>query len=242
MKKILFFAAALGVWQIISALVVENSLLFPSLLDVCKKIINDGDRIFFHSMVTYKEMLMGMLFGILLSFLLCFSMIKFTFAKSVVDPFFLIMKCVPMFILAPLLLLWVGMGKLAIIIPTTLMVSFPMTVNLYKGIQAAPISMIHLFERLGGTKWQIFIKLQLPYSLPYFFSGLKVSSTIAGVAAIGSEFAGAQSGLGIYIQECRVNFDLPGVFGAIFFQIILTLSLLICCHVLERLARAKKYC
>ncbi len=141
------------------------------------------------------------------------------------QPLFVILQSIPMFTLAPIMVFWFGWSYIAIIIPTALMIFFPLTMNIYQGLQSTPKSLLEYFKINQATAWQTFSKLQLPYSMPHIFAGFRIAAAFAGIGAIAGEWAGAQSGLGVLMLKSRRETDLEVTFGALFFLIIISLVL-----------------
>ena len=176
-----------------------------------------------HAKVTFFEMAISWLLAALLSIPLGYIMYATKWMRVSMQPIFILIQCMPMFTLAPLMLLIFGWGSTAIIIPAILMIFFPLTISVYQGLLAMP-EIYHEYSELHqSTRLVKYLKLQFPFSLPHLMNGLKVSTAIAGVGAIAGEWAGAQEGLGIYMIECRRSMDFESLFAAIFLLVFMTL-------------------
>jgi len=212
--SVLFF---MGLWELVGGeLVPPPSKVGPTMLETKWRLLH-------HTLCTLKEMGVGMLLAIAFAFPIAWMMLKVEFIKAILEPFFVIVQCVPMFALAPIFVMWFGWSFHAVVIPTGLMIVFPLTMNIYKGISSTPYTYLEFFQAHGANRWHELFKLRIPYALPQIFAGLRISAAIAGMGAVAGEWAGAQEGLGVYIQMCRRNFDLEGVFAALL--CLLTLSL-----------------
>lgn len=237
----LFFGGILLIWQGYAWHLGKSSLL-PSPLAVCARCISQWDRLSFHSLATFKTMGMALCFAVLFALPCGWTMAKKPWTRSIVQAFFILFQCLPMFTLAPLMILWFGWSHIAVLVPTTLMLLFPLIINFYKGISATPKEHLEFFQAHQATEWQIFILLRLPYAVPYVFSGLRICISFAGIGAIAGEWAGAQNGLGVFLQESRRNFDMEGLFAGLVCLLILTSSFYGVLHLLERrLARWHRY-
>ncbi|MDN3507302.1 MAG: ABC transporter permease, partial [Simkaniaceae bacterium] len=201
----------------------SGNLLIPPPSKVIPSLFTDTTVLLKHTTATFKEMVAGMAIATACAFPIAWGMLRFTSIKSVLEPFFVIVQCVPMFTLAPIFVLWCGWSFSAVVIPTALMIVFPLTMNIFKGISATPQPYLEYFKVHGATAWQEFFKLRIPFARPHIFAGLRISAAVAGTGAIAGEWAGAQEGLGVYIQICRRNFDLVGVFAALFCLLVLSL-------------------
>ncbi len=178
-----------------------------------------------HTLVTVKEMCFGFLLALSASFPLAWTMMRYERSRSLLQPLFIMVQCIPMFALAPIMVIWFGWGFTAIVIPTALMIFFPLTLNIYQGLRSTPEDLIEFFHANQATSWQTFFKLRLPWALPHIFSGLKISAAISGVSAVAGEWAGAQNGLGVLMLESRRNTDLEITFGALLCLTMISTSL-----------------
>ena len=201
-----------------------DSLIFPNASEIFLRLIEQAPTFWFHLKATLLEMTLAMGLATLISFPLAFLMIRFRPLAAFLQPIFIMLKCLPMFALAPVMLLLFGWSLISIVIPTTLSIIFPLTINIYRGLKATKQSYIDFFHLHGASKWQIFYKLKLRFALPSIFSGYRVTSAIAAMAAIAGEWAGAQKGLGIFLHELRFQFDLEGVFAALIVLLLMSLT------------------
>jgi NitT/TauT family transport system permease protein len=130
-------------------------------------------------------------------------------------PIAIALKTTPIVAVAPLLVIWLGTGWTSKIAAAVLISFFPVLVNAAKGLKAADAEYRELFQTMGSSRAQEFRKLRLPYCLPYLFSALKISSSLAVVGAIVGEFVGATQGLGYLIIVSSSHLETPTVFAAI---------------------------
>ena len=202
----------------------SGSLLIPPPSKVIPSLFFDGEVLWRHTGATFKEMVAGMVIATACAFPIAWAMLMSHTVRAILEPFFVIIQCVPMFTLAPIFVLWCGWSFSAVVIPTALMIVFPLTMNIFKGISSTPKEYLEYFRVHGANGWQEFFKLRIPNARPQIFAGLRISAAVAGMGAIAGEWAGAQEGLGVYIQICRRNFDLIGLFSALLCLLILSLS------------------
>ena len=128
----------------------------------------------------------------------------------------ILVKSTPMVAIAPLLTIWLGFGVLPKIIITALMTFFPVLVNVLSGLQHPDPALLDLFQSWRASRWQIFLNLRLPSSLPYLFAALKISAPLALIGAVVAEWTGASGGLGRTMWLAYTNLNLPFLFAAIF--------------------------
>jgi len=108
-----------------------------------------------------------------------------------------------------------GWSRLTIILPTTFMIFFPLTINIYQGFRNIPQNLMEMFLILKASTWKIFLKLQLPYTLPYVFAGWRIATAISSLSAAAGELAGGQQGLGVLMHESYYNANILTAFGCL---------------------------
>ncbi|KQL49918.1 ABC transporter permease [Brevibacillus choshinensis] len=178
-----------------------------------------------HLWVTLKEVLLGLSVSILFGILLAFAMNMSRVVERLVYPYIVISQTIPIIALSPVFILWFGYdlsGKIAI---TILFTFFPIVVNTYDGLHSTDKEMLQLLKTMGANRVQIFTKLQLPSSLPHFFSGLKVAATYSVAGATIGEWLGASEGLGYFGRRASGNFQAPALFASVFLLSVLGMLL-----------------
>jgi NitT/TauT family transport system permease protein len=209
----LFLAAFLSIWEAAVTLFEVPEYLLPA----PSVIAGTFDRsLFIHLAVTFSEALMGFLIASTLAFGAALAFVRFRTLEQGLFPIAIAIKTTPLVALAPLLVLWQGTGWWSKITAASLICFFPVLVNTVKGLKAAGTDYFDLFSVLGATRPQEFRKLRIPFCLPYVFSALKISSSLAVVGAIVGEFVGATQGLGYVIMISSAHIETPALFSAIF--------------------------
>jgi NitT/TauT family transport system substrate-binding protein len=219
MKMLLLFFLVLVMiicgWEAISYFVPGLHFVLPPPSHIAVTLWERSDRFAFHTWATVKEMLGGAALAFLFAFPMAWGMSLFRPMRVFLQPLFVIIQGVPMFVLAPLMVIWFGWSYAAIVISTALMIFFPLTVSIYQGLCATPQHLLDFFSFHAATRWQTLIKLQLPWGMPHLFSGLRICAALAGIGAVAGEWAGAQEGLGMLMLESRRAADLETTFGAL---------------------------
>jgi NitT/TauT family transport system permease protein len=166
--------------------------------------------------VTFAEALVGFLIASVFAFLIATLFVRFHVLEQGLFPIAIAVKTTPIVAIAPLLVIWLGTGWWSKIVAAILICFFPVLVNTVKGLRAADQDYRDLFETMGATRAQEFRMLRIPYCLPYLFSALKISSSLAVVGAIVGEFVGATQGLGYLIIISSAHLETATLFSAIF--------------------------
>jgi NitT/TauT family transport system permease protein len=164
---------------------------------------------------TAGEALCGFLIASALAFVAAVLFVRFRTVEQGLFPLAITLKTTPIVAIAPLLVLWLGTGWWSKVAAAVLISFFPVLVNTVKGLKAPEADFHDLFRTMRAEPAQIFRKLRVPYCLPYFFSALKISSSLAIVGAIVGEFVGAEHGLGYLIIISSAHLETATVFQAI---------------------------
>ncbi len=165
--------------------------------------------------VTFVEAFAGFLIASVLAFAIATLFVRFRTLEDGLFPIAIAVKTTPIVAIAPLLVIWLGTGWWSKIVAAILICFFPVLVNTVKGLKAAHLEYRELFETLGASQGQEFRKLRIPYCLPYLFSALKISSSLAVIGAIVGEFVGATQGLGYLIIISSAHLETATLFSAI---------------------------
>ncbi|MFC3862497.1 ABC transporter permease [Deinococcus antarcticus] len=124
-------------------------------------------------------------------------------------------NAVPKAALVPVLVIWFGVGTLPAIITAFLISFFPIVVNVATGLATVEPEPRDVLRALGATPWEVFKKVSLPRTLPYFFASLKVAVTLAFVGSIISELSASNRGIGVMMNQASSSFQVPLVFGGV---------------------------
>jgi NitT/TauT family transport system permease protein len=210
---IAFALAALLVWQGAVSFFDVPEYLLPAPSEV---LATFDSNLLLQLGVTFSEALAGFSIASVLAFCLAVLLARFKTLEQGFFPIAIAIKTTPLVAVAPLLVLWQGTGWWSKITAASLICFFPVLVNTVKGLKAADTDFHELFRSMGASKGQEFKKLRIPFSLPYLFSALKISSSLAVVGAIVGEFVGATKGLGYLIMVSSAHLETPSLFSAIF--------------------------
>ncbi|NLD46669.1 MAG: ABC transporter permease [Clostridiaceae bacterium] len=215
----LYPSAAFIVFIVLWELVVKANNIkeyrLPSPSAVYNEFIVSGELLFFHSLTTITEALLGFILGILLAVLLSVVMSSVKLIRNILYPFIILSQTVPIIVIAPLVTIWFGIGIMSKLIICVLVVFFPVALNLTEGLNTYDRDLEELLKCMNAGKLQIFIKLKLPSALVHFFSGLKIAATYAVMGAVMSEWTGAESGLGIFLTRSMKSFRTAAMFADI---------------------------
>jgi NitT/TauT family transport system permease protein len=178
-----------------------------------------------HIWITLSETLLGFALGTALAFALGTVVALNRTIEYFLYPFIVMFQAMPKVALAPLIIIWFGLGLTSKVINAALVAFFPLMVNTIVGLRSADEDRLNLMRSLAATKTQIFWMLQLPNAMPYIFAGLEIAMIFALIGAIVAEFVGAQAGLGMLIQSMNFSLDVAGQFSVLLILSVLGLVL-----------------
>lgn len=186
-----------------------------------------------HTRVTLLEVFAGLTLGLTVATVIGYGLAKSPLLERILAPYIVASQAVPIVALAPLLVVWFGFGSLSKVLVCALTVFFPALVNTMVGIRSVEPDLRALMRSLQASRWQTFIMLEAPASLPVLFAGLKVSVTLAVIGAVVGEFVGADRGLGFLINLARGILDTPMLFVALFTLVFIAVALYTAVTLLE---------
>ncbi len=212
----LSLAALLGLWGLVVHLGDYAPFILPGPDRVAARLVDmagDGS-LWRHSLVTLREILAGLALGLSSATLLGYLLAKSRPIEQVLSPLIVGSQAVPIVALAPLLVIWFGPGMTSKVLVCGLVVFFPVLINTIVGLRSVDPNLVDLMRSLQASRWQTFVKLELPAALPVLLGGLKVGATLSVIGAVVGEFAGADRGLGFLVNQSRGLFDTAQMFVA----------------------------
>lgn len=227
-------AALVGIWEVCAVIFDVPRWLLPRPSVIAQELVARRAMLLGHTWVTLEEVLLG--FGIsLVSGVVLATMIAYsrTLERSIY-PLVIASQTIPIIAIAPLLLIWIGYGIGPKVIVVALIAFFPIVVNTVDGLKAADADMVNMMRTLGASRWQIYTKVRVPNSLPFFFSGVRVAMAVSVIGAVIGEWVGSSQGLGYLMIRSKPQFLTERVFAAIFILAIMGVGLFITVGIVER--------
>lgn len=188
-----------------------------------------------HLLSTLFLSIIGFTIGATVGLIVATILHLFEKVKKTFYPFLILSQNIPIIVLAPLLVIWFGFGTLPKFIIITLACFFPIAISTLSGLQQTSRSLTFYMQMMGAKKSQMFWKLELPYAIPSIFSGLKIAATYSVMAAVVSEWLGAQKGIGVFMTIATSSYKTSRVFVAIMITMLLSLAFFSLILLLERL-------
>jgi NitT/TauT family transport system permease protein len=182
-------------------------------------------EVFLHAGVTLYETVLGFATGALGGILAGFALAYWERANRVLDPFIGALNSLPRVALAPLFILWFGIGMTSKVVLGFSLVVFILLINTYAGAKNVDRDLVIITRLLGGSDRLIMVKVVLPASIPWIFAGLRLGLAYALVGAVVGEVIVAQAGLGFLISRAAGVFNTAGVFAVLI--VLMAISMLL---------------
>ncbi len=199
--------------------------ILPSPVRVVEALWNQFGSLSFHAGLTLIEIVLGLIIGTVLGAGTALIMNTFSLARRYVMPVVVASQALPVFAIAPLLVLWFGLGLGSKIAMATLIIYFPIASALNDGLTRAEGNLLDLARLLGASRWQTLVYFRLPAAMPSLASGLRVAATIAPIGAIVGEWVGASGGLGYVINQANARMQTDTVFAGLVLLVVMVVFL-----------------
>ena len=165
--------------------------------------------------ITASEVFGGYILAVVVGVGLALLFSWFATFATFLMPLVVSLNMIPKVALGPLFIVWFDYGLGPNIIIAFTICFLPILITTTRGLQEVEPDLLDLVRSLNGSRWQIFTKIQLPGSLPYIFSGMKVAVVLAVAGAIVGEFIASEEGLGYLMLQVQVDLDTPAMFMAV---------------------------
>jgi len=223
--EIAVIIAVIGVFEIVVWWFDMPKYLLPAPSRVFSVFFLRFSLLMGNAYVTIIEILAGYSLGIVVGIIIAIMLVYSKFLRTTLYPLLVGFQSIPKVAIAPLLVIWFGIGLNSKIVMSMVICFFPIVVNVTAGLGEVEDEYIDLVRSMSGNGWQIFSKIRVPRSLPFFFDALKISLPLAIVGAIIGEFVGASKGLGNLILIAGTAIDTTLVFAALLAITLLSIVL-----------------
>ncbi len=201
------------------------SYLLPDPQSVAVALWQQRDLLFWSTVTTLSETVMGLAIGTLLGTLCALGMVFSPLMQRWLMPLLLLSQAIPVFALAPLLVLWFGFGMASKVVMAVLVIFFPVTAAFSDGLRRTEIGWLDLARTMNASPASILRHVRLPAALPAFGSGLRVATAIAPIGAVVGEWVGASAGLGYVMLNANARIQTDVMFAALFVLAAMAIAL-----------------
>ncbi|MED4206802.1 ABC transporter permease [Neobacillus mesonae] len=224
--RLFIIVFTLFIWHFLSGRVIDKFWI-SSPTDVMQAIYKwtVSGELFYHLSITVQETLLGFIFGALAGGIVGFLLGRWTYGAKIFEPFIMSLYSLPKIALAPLFILWFGIGIDMKIILAAVTVFFLVFINTYAGVRNVDKDMLENIRIMGASERQITFKVVLPSALTWIMVGLRTSIPYALIGAVVGEITASNRGVGYLIQYSAGQYDTGGTFAALIILMLFSIAL-----------------
>lgn len=229
------FVAVLAVWELIVLMLRPPTFLLPPPTLIWQSLSSQFGALMSYGFNTFQEAVGGFLIGCGLGLLAAMVVARSRWLADLLLPFAIASNSVPIVAMAPIAIVWFGIGPWSKVAIVAVMCFFPTMVSTVRGLTSAAPDAVALMHSYAASDWQIFTKLRVPSALPFVFNALKICTSVSMIGAIVAEFfGGAVNYLGIYIKTQAGILKTPDAWAAIVVACLYGLAFYFAIVLLER--------
>jgi NitT/TauT family transport system permease protein len=246
-KQVAFIIAVVGIflvaWEIFATAQNVPTFFLPKPSEIARRLLAalaDG-TLTRHIRITWSEALAAFFIAFVFSSVLGYFLAKSPLLEKAVSPFIIASQSLPIFAIAPFVLILFGNGFWSNALMGALVAFFPMLVNTIAALRNIGDEQRALMRSIASTDRQVFTQLEVPASLPYLFGSIRVGLTLAVIGVLVVELFWADRGIGFLLNFARGQFDTPLLFAGIVALIFMNLSMYVIVAILERILMPWRY-
>lgn len=215
-RALIIFLSILLVWHLITVVTEAPPYILPNPKLVIKAFISNSDLLFFHGLITLTEILLGLTIGLVFGIISAIFLAYYQTARQWLMPILVVSQAIPVFALAPVLVLWLGYGMASKVAMATLIIYFPVTAAFFDGLRRTNIGFLDLALTMNASQWSILRHIRIPSAIPALASGFRVATAVAPIGAIVGEWVGSSEGLGYLMLHANGRMQIDVMFAALF--------------------------
>lgn len=215
LRALIILLGLLGLWAAVVWLTDAPAYILPGPGRTLIALVDRAPELLHHATITVSEILLGLLLGCLLGCASAIAIAWFRPARRWLLPVLVISQAIPVFALAPILVLWLGYGMASKVAMATLIIFFPVTTAFTDGLRRTEPSWLDLARTLNATKARTFWYIRIPAALPGLTSGIRVATAVAPIGAIVGEWVGSSGGLGYLMLHANARLQIDVMFAAL---------------------------
>ena len=220
-----FFVAMVLFWEGAVRLLRVPEWLVPTPLQIGGVILDKNATMLFHTLVTLQETVLGFTLALVVGVFFGIGIIHLPILRDTLYPVLIMFNSFPKIAIAPLFVIWIGVGIESKIANAFLLALFPIVINAILGLTDMEPELLEMVRAMSQSRWVLFWKIRLPHSLPYLFAGCKIAISLAVIGAIVGEFISGRSGLGYIVLAANNYFNTPMAFTALVYLVAMSLAL-----------------
>jgi putative hydroxymethylpyrimidine transport system permease protein len=237
-RPLITLLGLIAVWWLVTKVSGVPTYLLPDPRSVAIALWNQRMLLLESTGTTLTETLLGLFIGTVLGALCALGMVFSPHLQRWLMPLLLLSQAIPVFALAPLLVLWFGFGIASKVVMAVMVIFFPITAAFSDGLRRTDLGWLDLARTMNASRASMLCHVRLPAALPAFGSGLRVATAIAPIGAVVGEWVGASSGLGYVMLNANARIETDVMFAALFVLALMAISLWV---IVDRALKALLY-
>jgi ABC-type nitrate/sulfonate/bicarbonate transport system permease component len=221
-------------WDVLADLLSIEDFLIPAPSEIAEVLWTERSLLADDAWVTLQEVVLGFGLALVAGLALAIVIHLSETARRALYPLLVASQTVPLVVIAPILVVWFGFGIVPKLLIVALICFFPITVNAYDGLRSVDPELLKMMRTLGASRLQSLRRAELPWALPFAFSGAKIAIAVAVIGAVFGEWAGSDSGLGHLILVSSSELSTALTFAAIVVLSAIAISLFVLLSLVER--------
>lgn len=213
--NLLYLVAVVVGWEVLTIALDINSLLLPPPSAVAQVFYEFAGLILSSCAITLGEAIVGFILAVLIGVGLAVVVVYSPPLRGIVLSSIVAVNATPKVAVAPILVIWLGLGLESKIAMAFLLSFFPIVINAIRGLADVPHDLMNLYKLMRATPFQVFRKVRLPNAMPALFDGMKIALPISMIGAVAGEFVAARQGIGYQIVIAYSNFNSELVFASV---------------------------
>ncbi len=208
-------AGLTAIWQIVVWVTDAPHYILPGPVAVLAALVDNAELLATNAGITAAEIVLGLALGGVLGVV---SALIMDYGRSIrrwLMPVLVISQAIPVFALAPLLVLWFGYGMASKVAMTTLIIYFPVTAAFLDGLRRTEPGWMDLARTMGASRRTVMLRIRVPAALPAFASGFRVAAAVAPIGAVVGEWVGSSGGLGYMMLHANARMQTDTMFAAL---------------------------
>jgi NitT/TauT family transport system permease protein len=214
----------LGLWELLVRAYGISPVVLPPPSSIAASLIRNFPLLMHHAAQTSAEAAMGLGLAVIFGFAFGFALAYSALFREATYPHMVFFQLVPKVALAPLFIVWLGVGAESRLAFTVFIAFFPVLVATASGLNNVEERYLRFCRAITASKWQSFLYVRLPFALPQIFAGLKIGVTMSFIGIIVGEFITSQSGLGYLILFASTRAETSTIFAAIFILCVIGMA------------------
>ena len=219
------FLGLIAAWEVVVLATGAPHYILPGPGRVARALLTHWPELIGHAGVTVTEILLGLALGALLGCVSALVIVSFRPARRWLLPVLVVSQAIPVFALAPVLVLWLGYGLASKVAMATLIIYFPVTAAFFDGLRRTEPGWLDLARTMGGSRTAVLRHIQIPAALPALSSGVRVATAVAPIGAVVGEWVGSSAGLGYMMLQANARMQVDVMFAALFVLAVFAVGL-----------------